>query len=63
MNRDNRHALRAELTLRYGYFDVTNRACAVAYQVYLALEQRGYGEPFRRCARCVGVPEAYLLTA
>ena len=35
MNRDNRHALRAELTLRYGYFDVTNRACAVAYQVFL----------------------------
>lgn len=63
MNRDNRHALRAELTLRFGYFDVTNRACAVAYQVFLALEQRGYCEPFLRCARCLGVPEAHLLTA
>lgn len=62
MDRDNRHALRAELTLRYGYFDVTNRACAVAFQVFLALEQRGYREPFVRCARCLGVPEAYLRT-
>ena len=56
MNRDNRHALRDELTLRFGYFDVASRACPVAYQVYLALVKRGYSEPFVRCRRCAWVP-------
>jgi hypothetical protein len=41
MNRDNRHALLDELTLRYGYFDIGSRACAVAYQVYRARRQAG----------------------
>lgn len=63
MNRDNRHALRGELTLRYGYFDVSGRACAVAFQVYSALVQRGYGEPFARCRHCAGVPESDLALA
>ncbi len=60
MNRDNQHALRDELTLRYGHFDVTSRACPVAFQVYLALRRRGFDEPFRRCTNCVGVPESQL---
>jgi hypothetical protein len=63
MNRDNRHALRDELTLRFGYFDVASRPCPVAFQVYLALVKRGYLEPFVRCRRCVNVPEADLLAA
>jgi putative AbiEi antitoxin of type IV toxin-antitoxin system len=63
MNRDNRHALRDELTLRFGYFDVSGRACSVAFQVYLALVKRGYPELFLRCRHCVGVPEADLLAA
>ena len=63
MNRDNRHALRDELTLRFGYFDVSGRACPVAFQVYLALVRRGYSDPFRRCRNCRNVPEANLLAA
>lgn len=63
MNRDNRHALRDELTLRFGYFDVAGRPCPVAYQVYLALVKRGYFDPFLRCRRCLNVPEAELLAA
>ena len=63
MNRDNRHALRDQVTLRYGYYDVTGRACAVGYQVYLALVRRGYPEPFKRCSECALVPEAYLESA
>ena len=63
MNRDNRHALRDELTLRFGYFDVSGRPCPVAFQVYLALVKRGYLEPFRRCRNCLNVPEADLLAA
>ena len=63
MNRDNRHALRDELTLRFGYYDVSGRPCPVAFQVYLALVKRGYSQPFRRCRSCINVPDAYLLSA
>jgi hypothetical protein len=63
MNRDNLHALLDELTLRYGWFDVSGRACAVAYQVYRALIRGGYTQPFRPCAHCRTVPEAELLRA
>ena len=63
MKRDNRHALLDELTLRFGYYDVSGRPCPVAFQVYLALVKRGYAEPFQRCWRCVGASEADLLAA
>ncbi|MEU4289638.1 type IV toxin-antitoxin system AbiEi family antitoxin domain-containing protein [Kribbella sp. NPDC026596] len=33
LDRDNRATLRAESTLRYGWFDITNRPCAAAVQV------------------------------
>ena len=60
MNRDNRHALIGALTLRYGWFDVADRTCGVAWQVYRALVQRGYTGTFRRCRRCAAVPETDL---
>ena len=60
MNRDNRHALRGELTFRYGYYDVSGRPCPVAFQVHTALTQRGFCQPFARCARCVGVLDVDL---
>jgi hypothetical protein len=63
MNRDNQHALRDELTLRYGYFDVASRPCPMAYQVFSVLTRRGYPDPFLRCPSCLGVPDAYLLSA
>ncbi len=63
MNRDNLHALRDEVTLRFGYFDVSGRPCSVAFQVHLALARRGYVEPFRRCSRCLRASDADLLAA
>ena len=54
MNRDNLHALHDELTLRFGWFDVTARPCAVAFQVHVVLSRRGYDLPFRRCSNCAG---------
>jgi hypothetical protein len=60
MRRDNRHLLRGAVTLRYGWFDVRETPCLVAYQVYLALAARGYLEPFHRCPRCKGIPEKTL---
>ncbi len=61
MNRDNRHVLRGKPTLRYGWWDVTERPCEVACQVFLALAQRGYQQIFGRCRRCSVVPEANLV--
>jgi hypothetical protein len=63
MNRDNVHALHDELTLRFGWFDVTTRACAMAFQVHVVLSRRGYDRPFQRCRRCCRVPELDLLGA
>lgn len=63
MGRDNRHALRDEVTLRFGYFHVSSRPCSVAFQVHLALAKRGYLEPFRRCSRCLRASDADLLAA
>ncbi|TWD74747.1 hypothetical protein FB561_6178 [Kribbella amoyensis] len=39
LDRDNRATLRAEATLRYGWFDVTNRACEAAVQVLEVLRR------------------------
>ena len=61
MNRDNRHVLSRKPTLRYGWWDVTERPCGLAFQVFVALVQRGYPLPFGRCHRCVGVPDSSLV--
>jgi hypothetical protein len=50
--RDNAFALRALLTLRYGWYDVTDKPCAVAWQVATVLRARGWLGDFRRCGRC-----------
>ena len=63
MNRDNLHALLDEFTLRFGWFDVSGRACVVAYQVYLGLVRGGYNDPFLRCVNCRDVPELELAIA
>lgn len=63
MWRDNRFALRDWLTLRYGWFDVTDHPCLVAVQVWLALSAKGWPEPFQRCSRCRDVPEQELFAA
>ena len=60
MQRDNRFAVRAWLTLRYGWFDVVDRPCLVSVQVATALRDRGWTGLFRRCRRCARVPDALL---
>ena len=64
MRRDNRFLLTTGwITLRYGWDDLVARPCAVGYQVWYALTQRGYNRPFERCRNCAGVPEAELAVA
>lgn len=55
--RDNAFALRALLTLRYGWHDVTDNPCAVAWQVASVLWARGWMGDFRRCGRCRALAE------
>lgn len=57
MARDNGALLDGEITLRYGFADVSGEACTVARQVYAVLRSRGHDGELRRCARCVAVPE------
>ncbi|PZS29960.1 MAG: hypothetical protein DLM59_11945 [Pseudonocardiales bacterium] len=49
MRRDNRAALAGEVSLRYGWLDVTGRACAVAGEVAEVLRARGWAGQPRRC--------------
>jgi hypothetical protein len=58
MRRDNLHALLNELTLRFGWFDVSGRPCPVAYQVYLALQRGGYSDRFCAALAVVRCPRS-----
>ncbi|WP_375431680.1 type IV toxin-antitoxin system AbiEi family antitoxin domain-containing protein [uncultured Friedmanniella sp.] len=58
--RDNDFALRQLLTLRYGWFDVVDRPCRVAFQVGSVMVSRGWLGLPQRCSRCVQVPVADL---
>jgi hypothetical protein len=49
LERDNRAALRSELTLRYGWLDVTRRPCAAAVQVLQVMRRK---EPQLTATRC-----------
>lgn len=52
MRRDNAALLDGDLTLRYGWPDITDNPCQVAWQVAALLIARGWaGEP-TRCHRC-----------
>ena len=56
MARDNRTALRGEMTLRYGYIDVAVDPCAVARQVAAVLRRQGWTGNLVPCPRCpVGI--------
>lgn len=55
MWRDNEFAVEQLATLRYGWFDVVDRPCAVNGQVVQALQQRGWLGTPRRCRRCANV--------
>lgn len=54
LDRDNRHASRELMTLRYGSADIRGRPCAVARQLWQTLHRRGLAEPFQKCPRCPG---------
>lgn len=47
--RDNAALLQGEVTLRYGWPDVTERSCLVAVEVAAILRARGWEDPLRRC--------------
>jgi hypothetical protein len=47
--RDNAAAVDGVITLRYGWADVTERACQTAREVGAALAGRGWDGPLRRC--------------
>lgn len=57
MAKDNRSALRGELTLRYGWLDVRHDSCEVAAQVILVLRQRGFRGRVRPCRAACPVAE------
>ena len=52
LERDNAAAVAGELTLRYGWHDVEDRACAVAFQLGAVLARRGWLDEPRRCRCC-----------
>ncbi|MCW2810824.1 MAG: hypothetical protein JWP61_1282 [Friedmanniella sp.] len=52
MWRDNATAASGEVTLRYGFGDVTTRPCEVAAQVAVVLRGRGWTGLGRSCPRC-----------
>jgi very-short-patch-repair endonuclease len=56
MSKDNRAALRGEVTLRYGWVDVATRPCLVARQVLDLLSLRGFDGRSRPCGRGCPVP-------
>lgn len=52
MSRDNDALLGGQVTLRYGWTDVTDRPCQVARQVADLLIARGWPGAPSRCPRC-----------
>ncbi|HZX01746.1 hypothetical protein [Kribbella sp.] len=50
LDRDNRATLRSESTLRYGWFDVTNRPCEAAVQVLQVLRRTNPSLTARPCS-------------
>lgn len=52
--RDNRNAEAGLATLRFGWGDTLDRACAIARQVALVLRNQGWPDAPHDCPRCVG---------
>lgn len=60
LRRDNRALLDGQVSLRFGWSDVTERPCQVAWQVAAILVARGWGGLPQRCPRCIGAADADL---
>jgi very-short-patch-repair endonuclease len=63
MERDNAALLSGDVTLRYGWQDVTDRPCAVASEVAALLIRRGWTGVPTRCRRCALATDADLGSA
>lgn len=60
MERDNAAAVVGELTLRYGWHDVADRACAAAFQLGAVFARRGWDDEPRRCHHCRRVTGGFV---
>ena len=58
--RDNAALLEGEVTLRYGWHDVTESPCQVAWQVATILAGHGWMGVPERCPRCTTASDADL---
>lgn len=58
--RDNAALLEGEVTLRYGWQDVTESPCQVAWQIAAILSANGWSGSPDRCPRCVAASDADL---
>ena len=57
IRRDNATAASGQVTLRYGWYDVTQRPCQTALEIAAALRKRGWTGALRRCgAACPAQP-------
>jgi hypothetical protein len=56
IRRDNANAAEGQVTLRYGWPDVTDRPCRVAAEIGATLRQRGWDGVLRRCGRSCELP-------
>jgi hypothetical protein len=61
MKRDNQFALIEWITLRYGWYDVVQRPCLVAFEIAAALVARGWNSLPTRCFRCLNATDLDLL--
>ena len=62
MHRDNYATVTGETTLRYGHWDIHERACLVARQVGMVLSLRGWSGDLVTCINCrqLSLAEAFL---
>jgi hypothetical protein len=56
LRRDNQVTVTGRTVLRYGWRDVVGEPCAVAAQVGLALQQRGWSGSVGRCGAGCPIP-------
>lgn len=61
MNRDNLATLAGEATLRFGWHDVAEEFCRIAFQVGSVLIHRGWNELPTRCQHCHHLPLELLV--
>ena len=56
IRRDNANAAQGQVTLRYGWTDVTGGPCQVAAEVGATLARRGWPGALRRCGPSCTLP-------